>query len=150
MAAVRTTLINTKQSPPSFPGTVRPSCLLNILNIFTFCERFPDWTGPDGWFCSRANGVGTKPTSACWLAFLHQVLLDDPDNAPCREQHRRCRAVVKKVEAGVRLLDGGDVAGATAEWRAATLLEPDNPAFLGPLLLRVSPPVEVDSWGSAG
>ena len=45
--------------------------------------------------------------------------------------------MVKKVEAGDRLLSGGDVAGATSEWRAATLLEPDNAAFLGPLLLKV-------------
>lgn len=45
--------------------------------------------------------------------------------------------MVKKVEAGDRLLGGGDVAGATSEWRAATLLEPDNAAFLGPLLLKV-------------
>lgn len=66
-----------------------------------------------------------------------QVLLDDPDNGPCREQHRRCRAVVKKVEAGAELLSVGDVAGATEAWRAATALEPDNPALLGPLLLRV-------------
>lgn len=66
-----------------------------------------------------------------------QVLLDDPDNGPCREQHRRCRAVVKKVEAGIKLLDAGDVKGATEAWRAATALEPDNTLFLGPLLLRV-------------
>lgn len=67
------------------------------------------------------------------------MLLDDPDNGPCREEHRRCRAVVKKVEAGDRLLSGGDVSGAAGEWRAATLLEPNNPAFLGPLLLKVGP-----------
>ena len=70
-----------------------------------------------------------------------QVLMDDPENAPCREAHRRCRAVVKKVEAGAKLLspEGGmDVEGATREWRAATALEPDNPLFVGPLLLRVS------------
>lgn len=67
-----------------------------------------------------------------------QVLLDDPDNGPCREEHRRCRAVVKKVGAGDKLLEAGDVVGATKEWRAATALEPDNAAFLGPLLLRVS------------
>ncbi|CAM9242498.1 unnamed protein product [Ectocarpus sp. 8 AP-2014] len=69
---------------------------------------------------------------------FRQVLLDDPDNGPCREQHRRCRAVVKKVEAGAELLSGGDVAGATEAWRAATALEPDNPALLGPLLLRIA------------
>ncbi|CAN0178844.1 unnamed protein product, partial [Hapterophycus canaliculatus] len=68
---------------------------------------------------------------------FRQVLLDDPDNGPCREEHRRCRAVVKKVEAGIKLLDAGDVKGATEAWRAATALEPDNTLFLGPLLLRV-------------
>lgn len=66
-----------------------------------------------------------------------KVLLDDPDNGPCREEHRRCRAVVKKLDAGAKLLEKGDVDGATQEWRAATALEPDNPLFVGPLLLKV-------------
>lgn len=77
------------------------------------------------------------------------MLLDDPDNGPCREQHRRCRAVMKKVEAGDKLLSGGDVAGATTEWRAATALEPDNAAFLGPLLLKVGPAVVDSDWPAA-
>lgn len=45
---------------------------------------------------------------------------------------------MKKVEAGDKLQEAGDVVGATKEWRAATALEPDNAAFLGPLLLKVS------------
>lgn len=72
---------------------------------------------------------------------FREVLQDDPDNVPSREAHRRCRAVVKKVEAGARLMaaeGGADVEGATREWRAATALEPDNPLFVGPLLLRIA------------
>ncbi|CAM9913177.1 unnamed protein product, partial [Pylaiella littoralis] len=81
---------------------------------------------------------------------FRQVLLDDPDNGPCREEHRRCRAVVKKVLAGVSLLDAGDAAGATQEWRAATMLEPNNNAFLGPMLLRIaSAHLGAKSWGEA-
>eukprot|EP00903_Cladosiphon_okamuranus_P006463 g6323.t1 len=81
---------------------------------------------------------------------FRQVLLDDPDNEPCREEHRRCRAVVKKVEAGHRLLSSGDVVGATNEWRAATALEPDNAAFLGPLLLQIaSAHVGAKNWAEA-
>lgn len=67
-----------------------------------------------------------------------QVLLGDPDNGPCRDEHRRCRAVVKQLEAGAKLLEAGEVEGAERNWRAATALEPDNPLFVGPLLLKVS------------
>lgn len=44
---------------------------------------------------------------------------------------------MKKVEAGAKMLEAGDREGAAREWRAATALEPDNPMFVGPLLLRV-------------
>ncbi|CAM9637553.1 unnamed protein product [Discosporangium mesarthrocarpum] len=69
---------------------------------------------------------------------FRQVLMDDPDNARCLEGHRRCRGVVKKLQAGEAALGAGDVAAATGWWREATTAEPDNPLFVGPLLRRIS------------
>ncbi|CAM9994520.1 unnamed protein product, partial [Choristocarpus tenellus] len=68
---------------------------------------------------------------------FRQVLLDNPDNDACREGHRRCRVVVKKLEAAEARVAEGDVAGATERWREATTMEPDNPLFVGPVLRKV-------------